>query len=159
MAAISQKIFSDDCSWMKSFVFWLKFHWSLFLRVQLTISQHWFRYVYIYLYDCTYTLICSNSGKITSYFFHQLHFLQNLLPKKITNISTKFPREMQKEYYYASKISLSAYFAHWGLNRDYSGFGFSQWETLHCSVISHWLIAASSLTGRVHTQDDPCWIN
>ena len=25
---------------MKSFVFWLKFHWSLFLRVQLTITQH-----------------------------------------------------------------------------------------------------------------------
>ena len=23
--------------------FWLKFHWSLFLRVQLTIFQHWFR--------------------------------------------------------------------------------------------------------------------
>ena len=26
-------------SWMNSFVFWLKFHWSLFLRVQLTISS------------------------------------------------------------------------------------------------------------------------
>ena len=24
-------------------VFWLKFHWSLFIRVQLTITQHWFR--------------------------------------------------------------------------------------------------------------------
>ena len=33
MAAISQTIFSDAFSWMKSFVFWLKFHWSLFLRV------------------------------------------------------------------------------------------------------------------------------
>ena len=41
MAAISQKIFSDAFLWMKSFVFWLKFHWSLFLRVQLTITQHW----------------------------------------------------------------------------------------------------------------------
>ena len=28
---------------MKTFVFWSEFHWSLFLRVQLTISQHWFR--------------------------------------------------------------------------------------------------------------------
>ena len=35
MAAVSQTIFSDAWSWMKSFVFWLKFHWSLFLRVQL----------------------------------------------------------------------------------------------------------------------------
>ena len=43
MAAISQTIFSDAFSWMKNFVFWIKFHWSLFLRVQLTIAQHWFR--------------------------------------------------------------------------------------------------------------------
>ena len=27
----------------KNIVFWLKFHWSLFLGVQLTIGQHWFR--------------------------------------------------------------------------------------------------------------------
>ena len=41
MAAIPQPIFSDAFSWMKSFMFWLKFHWSL-LRVQLTATQHWF---------------------------------------------------------------------------------------------------------------------
>ena len=29
--------------WMKKFEFWLKFHWSLFPRVQLTITQHLFR--------------------------------------------------------------------------------------------------------------------
>ena len=44
MAAISQTIFAGAFSRMKSFVFWLKFHWSLFLRVQFTITQHWFRY-------------------------------------------------------------------------------------------------------------------
>ena len=43
MAAISQTIFSDAFSWMKNFVFWLKFHWSLLLRVQLAVTQHWFR--------------------------------------------------------------------------------------------------------------------
>ena len=43
MVAISQTIFSNAFSWMKMFVFWLKFHWSLFLRVRFTISQHWFR--------------------------------------------------------------------------------------------------------------------
>ena len=42
-ATISQTIFSDEFSWMKSFVFWLKFHWSLFLRVPWKITQHWFR--------------------------------------------------------------------------------------------------------------------
>ena len=29
--------------WMKMFEYWLRFHWSLFLRVQLAIIQHWFR--------------------------------------------------------------------------------------------------------------------
>ena len=43
MDAISQTTFSNACSWMKMFEFRLKFHWSLFSRVQLTISQHWFR--------------------------------------------------------------------------------------------------------------------
>ena len=43
MAAISQTIFSDAFSSMKNFVFWLKFHWNLFLRVQLTITEIWFR--------------------------------------------------------------------------------------------------------------------
>ena len=33
MAAISQATFSDAFSWIKSFVFWLKFHWTLDLRV------------------------------------------------------------------------------------------------------------------------------
>ena len=39
--------FADDMFkcifWMKMFEFRLKFHWSLFLRVQLTIIQHCFR--------------------------------------------------------------------------------------------------------------------
>ena len=44
MDAISQTTFSNAFSWMKMFEFRLKFHWSLFLRYQLTIFQHWFRY-------------------------------------------------------------------------------------------------------------------
>ena len=43
MDAISQTTFSSAFSWMKMFEFQLKFHWSLFLRFQLTIFQHWFR--------------------------------------------------------------------------------------------------------------------
>ena len=43
-AAISQAIFSNAFSWMKSFVSWLKFHWNLFLKVWLTISQHCMRW-------------------------------------------------------------------------------------------------------------------
>ena len=44
MATISQTTFSNTFIWMKMFEFWLKFHWSLFLGVQLTIFQHWFRW-------------------------------------------------------------------------------------------------------------------
>ena len=43
MAAISQTTISNAFSWMKMLEIWYKFHWSLFLRVQLTIFQHWFR--------------------------------------------------------------------------------------------------------------------
>ena len=43
MAAILQTTFSNTFSWMKIYEFWLRFHWSLILRVQLTIFHHWFR--------------------------------------------------------------------------------------------------------------------
>ena len=43
MDAISQTTFSNVFSWMKMYEFRLTFHWSLFLGVQLTIFQHWFR--------------------------------------------------------------------------------------------------------------------
>ena len=44
MDAISQTTFSNAFSWMKMFEFRLKFHWSLFPRVQLTIFQYWLRW-------------------------------------------------------------------------------------------------------------------
>ena len=44
MAAVSQTMFSNALSWMKMYEFRLKFQWSLFLRFQLTIFTHWFRY-------------------------------------------------------------------------------------------------------------------
>ena len=43
MAAVSQTTLSNAFSSMKMLEFWFWFHWSLFLRVQLTIIQHWFR--------------------------------------------------------------------------------------------------------------------
>ena len=43
MADISQTTFSNAFSWMKMNEFRLRYHWNLFLRVQLTISQHCFR--------------------------------------------------------------------------------------------------------------------
>ena len=41
MVNISQTTFSNALSWKKIFVLWLQFHWSLFLKVYLTL---WFRY-------------------------------------------------------------------------------------------------------------------
>ena len=41
------RLFADDifrCIFVNFSVFWLKFHWSLFLMVRLIITQHWFRY-------------------------------------------------------------------------------------------------------------------
>ena len=43
MAAVSQTTLSKAFSWMKMLEFGLRFHWSLFPRVKLTIFQHWFR--------------------------------------------------------------------------------------------------------------------
>ena len=38
-----RRYIADAFSWIKSVVFWLKFHYSLFINVQLTITQHWFK--------------------------------------------------------------------------------------------------------------------
>ena len=35
--------FSKAFSRMKIYEYWLRFHWSLFPRIKLTILQHWFR--------------------------------------------------------------------------------------------------------------------
>ena len=32
---------SNACSWIKMYEYRLRFHWSVFLRVKLTIFQHW----------------------------------------------------------------------------------------------------------------------
>ena len=52
--------FSNGFSWMKLYEFWLKFHWSLFLAVQLTIFQHWFRK-------------WLGAGQATSHYLNQLY--------------------------------------------------------------------------------------
>ena len=44
MAAISQTTFSNAFSGMKMYEVRIRFHWSLFLRLEITIFQHWFRW-------------------------------------------------------------------------------------------------------------------
>ena len=43
MTAISQTTLSIASPWMKMLEFRFEYHWSLFIRVRLTIFQHWFR--------------------------------------------------------------------------------------------------------------------
>ena len=43
MDVMSQTTISNALSWMKMLGLRLKFHWSLFLRVELTIFHHWFK--------------------------------------------------------------------------------------------------------------------
>ena len=43
ITAISQMTFSNAFSWVKMCEFRLGFHWGLFLRLELTIFQHWLR--------------------------------------------------------------------------------------------------------------------
>ena len=45
MAAIFQMTFSNALSWMKMYKFCLKFHLHFFPGAQLTIFQHWLRYL------------------------------------------------------------------------------------------------------------------
>ena len=44
MTAVFQTTFSNALSWMELYEFRLMFHLSLFLRSELTILQHWFRW-------------------------------------------------------------------------------------------------------------------
>ena len=57
-AAIFQTAFWNGFSSMKMYEYRLKFHWSLFLCVKLTIFRHWFRK-------------CLGAGQATSHFLNQ----------------------------------------------------------------------------------------
>ena len=58
MVAFSQMTLENPFSWMKMFEFRLNFHWSWFLRVQLTIFQQWFR-------------LWLGADKVTSHYLNQ----------------------------------------------------------------------------------------
>ena len=71
MAGVSQTTLSNAFSWMKMLEFRLRFHWSLFLRVQLTIFHHWFRYICIFEGPCNIdTTLCICYAYIPEIIFH-----------------------------------------------------------------------------------------
>ena len=58
MAAIFQMTLPNAFSWMTMLEFRLRFHWSFFPRVQLSIFQHWFRW-------------WLGAGQVTSHYLNQ----------------------------------------------------------------------------------------
>ena len=95
--AISQT-FSNAFSWMKIFIFWFEHQWSFFLRVQLTILQHWFRWwlgpdqaTSHYLNQCwpnSLTHTCGTRGRwVNSYligYFEWHHLIKDKISKPLT---------------------------------------------------------------------------
>ena len=100
MSTISQTIFSIAFSWMTIFVFWFKFHWSLFVKLQLTISEHWFRYwlgaeqaTSHYLnqcWPCSPTHICGSRGRWVTCGLVKLSFEHNELSHPIESCGMPF---------------------------------------------------------------------
>ena len=88
MDAISQTTLSNAFLWMKMLEFWLKFHWSLFLRVQLTIFHHWFRQWlgavqvtghYLNQWWFVYRRIYASLGLNELMSFYRMHIIKALL--------------------------------------------------------------------------------
>ena len=44
MVAVCQTTFSNSFSWMKNVLFWFKFHWNLFPKIELLKSLCWINY-------------------------------------------------------------------------------------------------------------------
>ena len=76
MAVILPTTFSNEFSWMKTFEISLKFHWSLFLGVQLTIFQWWLdcRRIYASLGPNVFTETFSNVTSLKGTFVILLNF-------------------------------------------------------------------------------------
>ena len=85
MAVISQTTFSNAFLWIIIFLLWWEINWIIFLRVQLTIYQQWFRWWLItgdkrqatglYLNQCSTSLlthICDTWGRWVKPGHHQI---------------------------------------------------------------------------------------
>ena len=126
MAMILQTTFSYAFSWMKMFKFRLKFHWSLFPIVQLTIFQHWPRYwlgtkqaTSHYLNQCwlnSLKHVCGTRG-------HELKIiiLQALKSETIKvlpfNITTRYCVKKLNWYFWNSNQHISP--IHWKIRLSY----------------------------------------
>ena len=102
MAAIFQTTFFKSISWMKKHEFCLRFHWSLFLRVQLTIFHHWFR-------------LWLGADQATS------HFLERWWPCLLTHMCVTRPQWVKSTSLYINITMFSMLFIHCSRRRPISG--------------------------------------
>ena len=101
MATISQTIFPKAFSWMKNFVFWLKFHWRLSPRVQLAPNRrqaiiwtsadpiNWRIYATLGGYELTHMFILSVCKSLSTVwapesFIHQETY-EHIITQNLTN--------------------------------------------------------------------------
>ena len=80
------------CIFEKRFKFWIQFHWYMFLRAQLRISHHWFRYVH-WLGECL-----APSYNLNQWFRHMVSLGHNEL--------ILFIRPFEKRTYYVVAMSV-----------------------------------------------------
>ena len=84
MAAFFQMMFPNAFSWKKLYEFRLRFHWRLFLRVQLTIYHHWLRF-----YSRIYALLAILawiSNNMLRKVWHE--WISNLIPQFMMDVIT-----------------------------------------------------------------------
>ena len=116
LAAISQTTFSNAFSWMKMNEFYLWFHWSLFLRFELTIFRHWFR---PWLGAGQLRLSCTNSSIYNPIITHAKHYedvIMSAIASQITSLtvvySTVYWDADQRNYQSSALLAFV-----WGIHR------------------------------------------
>ena len=126
VAAISQTTFWNAFSWMKMYEVRLQFHWSLFLRFEITILQHWFRWwlgadlapshnlnQWWLIYWCIYASLGLNElrmhrkASMVLIDFCHLNKMANILCKEFSNafLSIKFCLSIQISSFFPMRFS------------------------------------------------------
>ena len=77
MDTLSQTTFPQHFSSMKIVVFWLKFRWNMFARVQLTIIRHWYNAL---APNRRQAIIWTNDGLVWWRIYASLSLNESMLP-------------------------------------------------------------------------------
>ena len=132
MATISQTSSLNAFSWMQTYAFGLRLRWSLFLNIQLTILQYWFRW-WLDVRQAT-------SHYLNQWWLDYRCIYASFGLKELTDLHDSFrPGDAVK------------------CSRDHSVYVTRQWETLQCHVIFHCRHGIDSL-GWAACRVAPLWI-